>query len=509
LNLKVYLSILWANMWVIILTTLVTAGVVTTFTLLTTPIYSASTTLRVASASLGSVSYTDYMTADRLMNTYTKIATSRPILYELANNLNLQSIPQVKVTTISSTELFKITVESPSPMIAKDAANGLAEILIAQSKEYYSGSGKSTQEILSEQVIQTESELSKLREEYNSLLVESPENTEQISKAADAIQLKETTYATLLQQYEQARLREALRENIISVVEPAVEPLSPAKPRKIVNISLGLVVGLIGGVALVFVLETFEARLYTADQIEIVTELVPIGKIPTFSNKGFLLAQNGNLKIRYTLFKESFRRLQSRIITQFNEKTSGKTVKTILFTSALPSEGKSTIVSNLAIAFAQNGKKTLVVDCDLRIPTQHKIIGLPNRQGLSDVLYQDTNSDDVIQKTRYNDMYLLSSGSLPQNPTELLGGSRMKILISKLTHQYDIIILDAPALLPVADTTLIAGLADGVVLVTRRAYSKEENVREACRQLGEINAHMLGVVINGVEQNGTYYYQPR
>jgi len=449
------------------------------------------------------------MYTDRLMNTYTKIATSRPVLDELANKLNLQTFPQVKVTTIVSTELFRITVESANPIIARDAANALAEILIAQSKQYYSGSGKSTVEILSEQLLQTEAELVKLREDYNGILAQTPDNSEQLKTSADAVEIKEKTYSILLEQYEQARLKEALRENVISIVEPAIEPKSPIKPNKVINIGLGFLIGLAGGVGLALLLENLGARLYTAEQIEVVTELVPIGKIPKFNSKGLLLAQNGNLKIKYTLFKESFRRLQTRIVTQFTEKSKVHPIKTILFTSALPSEGKSTIVANLAIAFAQNGKKTLVIDCDLRIPTQHKILGLPNRQGLSDVLNRHAKPDEVIQKTRYNDMYLLTSGSLPANPTELLGASQMKALLDKLVDEYQIIILDAPALLPVADATLLAGVVDGVVLVTRRAFSKEENVREACRQLGEINAHMLGVVINEAEQNGTYYYQPR
>ena len=135
MDLKYYLSILWGNKWIIITTLVITLIGVTVGTMLLTPIYSASSTLRVATASATSVSSADYAYADRLMNTYTKIATSRPVLDELINKLNLHTMPEVKVSTISSTELIQIVVKSPDPMIAQNAANTLADILIAQSQE--------------------------------------------------------------------------------------------------------------------------------------------------------------------------------------------------------------------------------------------------------------------------------------------------------------------------------------------------------------------------------------
>jgi non-specific protein-tyrosine kinase len=505
-NLKVYFSILWGNKWVILITILITVGVVAAYTFLTTPIYSASTTLRVASASLGSVSYSDFMYADRLMNTYTRIATSQPVLDELKQKLSLSKLPAIKVTTISSTELFRVTVESTNPNIAANAANALAEILVDQSRAYYSGGGKSQEEILNEQLMQTDAELKQLRQDYIALQATSPQDTGELSSLDEAIQIKESTYSTLLSQYEQARLREALRENIISIIEPAIPPTGPSKPNKLLNLALAFVAGLMGGVGLVFILENLEARLYSTDQIEIVTELTPIGKIPNFDSKGNAFLQNGNLKIKHTLFKESFRRLQTIITTQFTDKTTGKPIKTIMLTSALPGEGKSTIASNLAIAFAQSGKKTLVIDADMRLPTLHKNIGIQNEKGLSDVLSGHDNPEKLIQKTRYSNMYILTCGSIIPNAIELLSGTGMRDLVDQLSNIFDFIILDAPALLPVADATLIAGLVDGVILVTRRAYSKEDKVREACRQLGEMDAHMIGVVINGAEHNGTYYY---
>lgn len=506
MDLKAYLYILWGNKWIIFTTVLVTVIGVTVFTLLTTPIYSAAATLRVAAASLGSVSYTDYMYADRLMNTYTRIGTSKPVLDELKETLGIQTLPEIKISTIPSTELIQVTVKSSSPEIAQTAANALAEILVAQSKNLYSGGGKSSHEILNEQLVQVESELATLREDLDALMDDPDADTEAVTRTNDAIKLKENTYSTLLDQYEQARLRDIFRENIVTVVEPAGFPVSPSSPRKLLNISLGLLIGFVGGVGLVFLLENFNSRLYTTDQVEFISDLKPIGKIRYFKKSNLLSATNGNSKINYTIFRESFRRLQVSIASQNFDESQEGALKTLLFTSALPGEGKSIIVKNLGVAYAQSGLTTLIVDCDMRIPTQHKMFGVTNRLGLSTVLNQQIKHTDVIRKTGLSGLYLLTSGPVPTNPTKLLGSSHMKDLVEQLQKKFDIVIFDAPALLSVADTLTIARLVDGVALVTRLAYSKVESVEEACRQLNEIQAHMIGVVINNAEENGTYYY---
>ncbi len=171
MDFKSYLAILSGYKWVILVTTIVSVAVVTVITFMTKPIYKASTTIRVATASAGSMGYSDYMYADRLMNTYTKLATSRPVLDELAKKLNVQSVPNITVETIPNTELIRISVESSIPFIAQFSANSLAEILIAQGRELYSGGGKSTQEILGEQLNQAENELNQARQDYDALCV--------------------------------------------------------------------------------------------------------------------------------------------------------------------------------------------------------------------------------------------------------------------------------------------------------------------------------------------------
>jgi len=132
-----------------------------------------------------------------------------------------------------------------------------------------------------------------------------------------------------------------------------------------------------------------------------------------------------------------------------------------------------------------------------------------NKIGLSNVLSQQITFVDAVQKTRHPNIHVLTSGPTPSNPTDLLGSIQMKDLIANLHKRYDVILLDTPAILPVGDAGVLAPLVDGVALVTRRTYSKENTVREACKQLVDVNASIIGVVVNGAEQNGGgyYYYQ--
>ncbi len=442
MDIKYYLAVLKSNKWAIFITVAVAMIVVIVGTLMITPIYSASTTLRIATSSGSSVSYTDISYADRLMNTYTKIATSRPVLDELVTKLNLQSKPDVKVITISSTELMKITVNSPDPAIAQSAANALAEILSQQSQELYSGGEKSTAEILGEQLTLAEDELNQARLDYENLIATSPDDSESITQANMVIELKTKTYETLLDQYDAARLREALRANIITIVEPAVLPQKPSQPKIAMNIMMGFIVGLVGGLGVAFLFENLNPRLYTLEQVETVSELDVIGKIPSVKRPGLAGLFNRTLNTNNVIFKEAFHKLQVKI-TQQN--TNGHSMKSILFTSAIPGEGKSTVVTNLAIAFAQTGKKVIIVDCDMRRPVIHKLIGLPNELGLSTILRGGIPQSIVLQKSRYPNTWVLTSGPIPPNPVELLGSPQMKALFDVLTKNYDLVILDTPA----------------------------------------------------------------
>jgi len=503
MDLKYYLSILWGNKWMIVTITLITVAVAFIGVLIIRPTYSATATLRVATASIGSISYYDYVSADRLMNTYTEIATSRPILEELARRINVETFPDVEITPISYTELIKITVDDHDPYIARNGANALAEILVEQSQELYSGGEKSTAEILGEQLLLAEEELNQAREEYESLLAASPEDTDNVEKANMVVDLKTRTYETLLDQYESARLRELLRANIITIVEPAVVPLKPSQPNKVLFIALGFIAGMMGGFGAAYIVEFMNPRLHTPNQVEEVTELSVIGKIPSIRYKGLLGLVNRKRKPNKVAFKESFHKLQAKI-SQLS--TDENPIKSILITSAVPGEGKSTILTNLALALANTGQNVIAVDCDMRRPVLHHLNELQNEIGLSTLLNRKITLGKAIQKTQQPNLHLITSGPVVPNPMELLGSNHMKDLINSLVGKYDVVLLDAPAILPVGDALILAPLVSATILIVRQDISKEDYVRDAYKQLVDLKIRIIGVALNESKQNGGYYY---
>jgi capsular exopolysaccharide synthesis family protein len=496
-----YTEILWRRKWIIIVTFVVVMTATILITLLTEPMYRSSAMMRVLSVSGSSSDWIAYDTrqVERLMNTYAEFATSRPVLQELSQRLELQDWPQITVEILTNTELMIITAEARDPVVAMDTANALTEVMIAQSRELYTGGGKTAQEILGEQLAQVKGELDEAWIVYENLIAESPESADQIAAASRAIELKEETYATLLDQYERNRVREAVLANTLSVIEPAAASRNPAKPRKELNLALGFVLGLGGGVALAFLVESLDTTLYSVDQIKRSASLPVLGKVPAAGRQVQDPLFNGS-----SPQGEAFRRLRTNLFTLDHEEP----LRTLLITSAEPREGKSTTVANLAFAVAQSGRQVVAVDAHLRLPTLHKVFGLSNRIGLSSILEEKTAPSESIQRSKIPGVDVITSGPLPANPAELLSSPQMANLIEQLVRHYDMILLDTPSVLAVTDAAALSRSADGVILIVERAQARQESVRAAAQQLSDVKANPIGVVVNRSEPDGTYdYYQ--
>jgi succinoglycan biosynthesis transport protein ExoP len=503
MDLKNYITIFKGHKWIIIANLVILVILVIIGTQFITPIYSASATLRVATTTTNSLTYTDFQYADRLISTYTEIATSRPILDEVASNLNLQKPPDIQVSRISSTELIRIVVNDPDPQIAQNAANNLAQILVTQSQDLYTGGGKSTTEIISEQLTVAENELNQARSDYEALVNQSPNNSDDLAKANLIVELKQKTYETLLSEYETARVQEAVRANIITIVEPAILPLKPSQPKLLLNIGLGMVVGLIVGIGMALLYENLNPRLHSLEQIETISEHDIFAKIPFTKPNGIAGVIKRPLPINNPDFRTPFQKLQTKIS---NHKPGRQNLKTMLFTSAVPGEGKSTIVANLAIALASSGPKVIVVDGDLHIPVQHKFFDLPNYFGLTTLLTEKTKLNNVIQKSRYANTWVLTSGPNVKKSLELLASPQMKSVIEELKSTFDYILIDTPALLPTNDAIMFSSFVEGIFLIARQGYCKIEDFKETCRQIGDLDSKLVGVIVNDVTQSSSYYY---
>jgi capsular exopolysaccharide synthesis family protein len=181
-------------------------------------------------------------------------------------------------------------------------------------------------------------------------------------------------------------------------------------------------------------------------------------------------------------------------------------LRTLLVTSAIPAEGKSTIVANLAATVGKSGRSVLVIDADLLLPTLHKIFEVPNEIGLSHVLAGELNLNEAIQETKAPGVWLLTSGIKTINRAELLESPSMRSVLEEAERQFDVVIIDSPALLAVTDGVILASAVDGVVMVVRRAQTHEAALKAALQLLKAANPKLIGVVVNRVKQNANYQY---
>ncbi|AEF17736.1 capsular exopolysaccharide family [Thermoanaerobacterium xylanolyticum LX-11] len=205
-----------------------------------------------------------------------------------------------------------------------------------------------------------------------------------------------------------------------------------------------------------------------------------------------------------TTVSEAFRSLRTNL--QFT--SVDKKVKSILITSSLPNEGKSTIIKNLAYALAMTGVKVIVVDCDLRNPTVHQMFKIPNMSGLTNIIVEDDRYEKyVISDKEFDNLGIITSGPIPPNPSELIGSNRMKVFLDRLKEDYDYVLLDAPPVLLVTDPTVLAPVVDGVILVIQANKTEIEATKRAKEILTNLKANILGAVLNKVkEQRSDYYY---
>lgn len=200
---------------------------------------------------------------------------------------------------------------------------------------------------------------------------------------------------------------------------------------------------------------------------------------------------------------EAFRTLRTNI--QFS--IINKEVKTIVVTSSQPNEGKSTVVSNLAIAFAENNKKVLLVDCDLRKPTIHKNFALSNMEGLTSLVAEEKKFKECIKDSEVNNLHILCSGPIPPNPAEILGSEKLKALLKELSGMFDVILFDAPPILAVTDAQILSTLSDGVVFVASFGEVDKRAIVRAKELIDKVGGRVLGVVMNKVPSKAKNYYK--
>jgi polysaccharide biosynthesis transport protein len=326
-------------------------------------------------------------------------------------------------------------------------------------------------------------------------------------------------YNSVLQRMKDVGLAAESQSSNIVVLDEAEVPGGPSSPHKTMATLQAMAFGLALGIALAFLIEYQDKTLKTPDEVEFYLRLPNLAAVPSFSrpdSRTFNRARldGGSSKSvpavrreiagslsRYSVIGEAYRALRTALMLS----RAGAPPKTILFTSAANSEGKTVSAINTAVVFAHTGARVVLVDVDLRRPRCHKVLGVENHLGLTEVLAGTRQVRDLVRTTDIDGLALLSAGSIPPNPSELVGSEKMRETLAYLAGEFDLIVLDSPPLMPVTDAMLLSTMVDGVVLVVNSSKTAKQHVKAACARLEFARAKVFGVLLNEVDVNSPHY----
>lgn len=324
-------------------------------------------------------------------------------------------------------------------------------------------------------------------------------------------------YEGLLQKMKEAGVSAGLKSNNFRIVDSARPPQSPIEPNIPRNLMFAVVLGLATGIGMAFVLEGLDNTVRTTEQAQTISGLASLGMIPLGSKaaregpnpKRLVIAASKEAVELVTQVRpqsqmaESYRALRTSLLLS----NLGAPPKIVLFTSALPQEGKTTTSINTAVVLAQKGVRVLLIDADLRRPSIHKTLGMGPHSGLSNVLTGSTTLDKAITPTTLlPNLFVLPAGTPPPNPAELLASSNMKDVLGRLSEEYDHIVIDSPPTLSVTDAVVLSPRADAVVLVIRSGQTTKQALRRSRDVLMQVNAKLVGVLLNAVDLSSPDYY---
>jgi len=360
---------------------------------------------------------------------------------------------------------------------------------------------------------------------YNSLKIEVENMQRQLNSL---IEMQKNTHVS-------ARLG-GLKTSNISIIDKAEVPKDPVSPKKKKNLILAFLVGIFGGVGLCFLIEFLDNTVKGPEDVEKLTGLPSLGAIPCLPPEGMKKKKRYGYYSKYksyysyskenpeseetlpdikeielvnylhpkSFISENYRTVRTSILLSHAESPP----KSIVFTSALPKEGKTATVANMAVAFSQLDEKVLVVDGDLRKPRLHRVFKVKNIGGLSGYLTGKVSIEDAIQKTNVENVWLIPSGPIPPNPAELLNSEKMKGMIEELKREYDVVMLDAPPLLAVVDGVIISSFGDSTIFIIQAGKTTLRPFLQALEELKRAKAKVIGVLFNEVKAKGEKYYSP-
>ena len=520
LDLRGYWQLIRPWLWLIVLAALLAGG--TAYAVsnwMIEPVYSASVRIVVQpSSSLTGSDYADIMAGQRAALTYAELINSRPLQETALLRLGYteeqistfggqgSNYPyELTVSPVRDTQVLKITVESTDFQLTADLANMLAKVFMDENRGRQTARFEDALLRLQKQIDSLEQDIG----DYKARLGSTVDAAERGELEAQITQLQDSL-ARLSTAYQSIQLAELQAADLIDIIEPAQYPRSPIRPRKVMNTFLAAVVGGMVAVGGVFLREYLDNSLKSANEAERLVEAPVLGQI---WHESKIAKANGSgeqgvvINQPLSLVAEAYRLLRTNL--QFA--SVDEPLKVILVTSPGPSEGKSTVSLNLALALEAAGKRVVLIDADMRRPKLCKYAQVEREPGLSELLVSaEMDLRRYLKPVLVNpDIKILPPGQIPPNPTELLGSKRMEELLARLGGLEDVVVIvDSPPVLAAADATILSAKVDGVLLVMEIGTTARQAIAKTADQIRRSGARILGTVLNKVPTNGqgSYYY---
>lgn len=353
----------------------------------------------------------------------------------------------------------------------------------------------------------TSQELSSIVNSYEKRFNSLPAATIEFARRERERAAVEKLYLLVEEKYQEAQINEQSQPGNVLIVDTARIPQKPSKPNRNLIVVIGLMLGFGMGVGFAFVRNYFDNTVKTPEDIER-KNINVLAWIPQIEGLGV----NGNKDYEFIVAKrpdaipsEAFRALRTRV--QFS-KFDKDSLRTILVTSSAPQEGKTTVTTNLAGSFAQAGKRTIIVDCDLRKPRLHNVFRANRYPGFTDYVFGQVSFEEIIRESEVPDLHYVTAGTIPPNPSEILGSSQLEDFILKLKEMYDIILLDSPPIIAVTDSEILSRLVDASMLVVSANTTEIDLMEKSVELLRHEKNTFIGVILNNFSYRsgyGSYY----
>lgn len=511
MELHQYLSILMRRRRLVAVVFVVTLGTAIAVTMLQPEQYTAKALLRVeppAALVGGTVQADDIEYLDRLVNTYSKLATHPELSKRVARELQLRDEPEVTFSQLANTNLVELGVTTGEQEKAAAAVNRVASLLISEVEALAKGDEEAAGKAFTGRTGPLERQKAAAQAELKALEQDpSPAAEERRLLLRERIDATTQRLTAIREDHERYQSTVGANSRGIMRVAAAESPSPAANSNLKVALALALMLALVVGPSLAFAAENLSRRFRTGEEIEASVNAPVLTAVPMADAASSRAVFNSQSPA-----EEAFRRLRTTLLLKALD--DGRPVddtRLILVTSAHPGEGKSTVVANLGRSLAQTGRRTLLVDADLRRPVMHRFFGLHDGPGLSDVLREDAVSKTpgasrLLQPTSVPGLTLLAAGDPVDDAPELLGRPWSSIpLFADLMRRFHYVLVDSPAVLTVPDALAICSNVDQVLLVAG-SNVRRDALRLAHQELTRAGASVLGVVVNGAGDPGMYPY---